>query len=358
MLARYCGADRGARVWRTVTPAALPEGVRRRQQAAAKGGAERAAEQARAAGAVTQALRHADLQGSPERVRVQREPFEARGDRAEAFAPNTRFLKERLWHVEVTFAQPQRGPIVIGDGRFLGLGIMAPVQRHEGTHAFVIEGLAGALECEEVARALRRAVMARVQNTLGPRADLGPFFSGHERDGSPAQSLHPHLTFAFDRGSRRLLILAPHVVEHRPATRDEKSNLAILDRALADFRTLRVPSVGSLALRALSTDADADPLFAASRVWESITPYQVTRHAKHVRADEALASDLRAECRRLGLPEPRVATRDTRGVPGLGLLGGARLTFEVAVAGPIVIGKSRHFGGGLFASGPPVGEAG
>jgi CRISPR-associated protein Csb2 len=99
----------------------------------------------------------------------------------------------------------------------------------------------------------------------------------------------------------------------------------------------------------VSIDADADPLFAASRTWESVTPYQVTRHAKQVGAAEALSADLRAECHRHGLPEPRVTPRELRGVPGLGLGGRARLTFEVAVDGHIVLGRSRHLGGGLFA---------
>jgi hypothetical protein len=38
------------------------------------------------------------------------------------------------------------------------------------------------------------------------------------------------------------------------------------------------------------------------------------------------------------------------GVPVVGLVGGVRLTFEVAVEGPIVLGGPRHLGGGLFAA--------
>jgi CRISPR-associated protein Csb2 len=30
------------------------------------------------------------------------------------------------------------------------------------------------------------------------------------------------------------------------------------------------------------------------------------------------------------------------------LVGSARLTFEAAVEGPIILGRSRHLGGGLF----------
>lgn len=125
--------DEGYRVWCTVTPAALPEDARRRRidpgrrRAEAKTGRERAEEQARAAAAVCQALRHARVRAGIEAIRVQREPFEGNGARVEDFAEGTRFPKERLWHVEIRFVEPMGGPLVIGDGRFLGLGVMAPV---------------------------------------------------------------------------------------------------------------------------------------------------------------------------------------------------------------------------------------
>lgn len=120
--------------WRTVTPAALPESAQRRRvdparrDQEAKTGMERKQEQVHAAAAVCQALRHAGVRLRPEVIRVQREPFEGNGERAEAFAEDTRFSKHRLWHVEVEFHEGIHGPLVIGDGRFLGLGIMTPVQ--------------------------------------------------------------------------------------------------------------------------------------------------------------------------------------------------------------------------------------
>ena len=81
----------------------------------------------RRAAAVWQALRHAGVRLRPEVIRVQREPFESNGERAEPFAEDTRFSKHRLWHVEVKFRDGVEGPLVIGDGRFLGLGIMVPL---------------------------------------------------------------------------------------------------------------------------------------------------------------------------------------------------------------------------------------
>src|SRR4029077_20702587 len=91
-----------------------------------KGAAERTMEERRAIGSVIQALRHADVPRVAQSIVVQREPFAGRGRRAEAFAAGTRFAKERLWHVEILFDSDVQGPIVIGDGRYLGLGLMAP----------------------------------------------------------------------------------------------------------------------------------------------------------------------------------------------------------------------------------------
>src|SRR5262249_28074230 len=142
-----------------------------------KGAAERLREEGRAVAAVRQALRHAQIGVQVDRVRVQREPFEARGSRAEAFAAGTRFAKERLWHVEIGLAKAYDGPIAIGDGRYLGLGVMAPVEAAASIFAFEIGAALGASDVVSVARALRRAVMARVRDQLGKRPDEGlPLF--------------------------------------------------------------------------------------------------------------------------------------------------------------------------------------
>lgn len=132
MLKHY-GFDERSQVWRTVTPVALPESARRRRidpsriGEQAKGSAERRAEQERATEAVFQVLRHAQVRCRPGTIQVQREPFEANGQSVEAFAKDTRFAKQRLWHVQIRFRGLVSGPLVIGDGRFLGLGVMAPV---------------------------------------------------------------------------------------------------------------------------------------------------------------------------------------------------------------------------------------
>jgi CRISPR-associated protein Csb2 len=229
------------------------------------------------------------------------------------------------------------------------LGVLAPLKQHHGAYSYLVEeGLVADPDPLEVSRALRRAVMARVQASLPRNAELPTFFSGHEADGSPARS-GDHLTFAFDVRHGRLLVVAPHVCGRRSPTREETKHLETLEQALAGFHELRAGSAGLLRIRTSIVEREG-PLFAASRSWKSVTRYQVTRHAKNVGAAEALSADLRLECRRCGLPNVRVTPNELQGVPGVGLVGTARLDFEVAVEGPILLGRSRHLGGGLFAS--------
>ena len=358
MLAHY-GIEDAARLWRTVTPATLPERAARRRidprraREEAKSGAERVREHAAAEWAVQQVLRHAGIGASVETIRVQREPFEGKGLRAEAFAKGTRFIKERLWHVEVGFSGPITGPLLIGDGRYLGLGLMAPVRRVKGIFAFAImEGLTEQAEPLGLARALRRAVMARVQESMGPRATLPAFFTGHGADGAPSRSgRHEHLAFAFDAPRQRLLIIAPHVLEGRQAFKDEREQyLPILANALEDFRELRAGTAGKLALTPSAMDLPDDPLLALSQTWQSLTPYRVTRHARLNDAAAVLEADLLLECHRAGLPRPQIEITETFTKPDAGLFGLAKLRFHGATAGPMLLGRDRHFGGGLFVT--------
>lgn len=353
----HYGVGAPARVFRSVTPVVLPEqGKRRRIEPArklaeAKRGLERVVEISGARAAVVQALRHAGVSAPAESIRLQREPFDGAGSRVEPFAEGTRFEKERLWHVEIAFGAPVEGPLVLGDGRFLGLGLMAPAQDVVcGMHAFAItRGLAVEPEPIGVVRALRRATMARVQAILGRREGLAPFFSGHAEDGAPIRrSRSSHLSFAFEPDFLRLLVLAPHVVERRAPTPQELGHLRTLDAALEGFCELRAGDAGVLSLSPADSGERYDSFLGRSRVWKTSTPYVVTRHAKGGAAKEALATDVRSECRRLGLPEPSVESSGVRGTPGVGLTGNLTLRFERPVVGPLLLGRTRYLGGGLF----------
>lgn len=335
MLTHYgLGEDGASLLWRSVTPLALREPT---------------------VHAVMQALRHAGVRAEVANVRVQREPFEAGGERAEAFAAGTRFSKDRLWHVEIEFVEASSGPLALGNGRYAGLGLMAPSEgpaATSGIHAFsVSNGVAADLPVE-LARALRRVVMARVRDALGlaPDAGLNRFFSGHERDGAKAAADAPrHLAYQWDAPRQRLLLIAPHRLERRGAHRDEREHLQTLTRALDGFTQLRAGAAGCLMLRRMACSA-GDPLLASARNWISLTPYVVTRHRRCRSAREALVADVIAECERYRLPRPEVSVLDIEAVPGHGLQGRVRLDFTVAVAGPIALGRSARLGGGLFCA--------
>lgn len=354
MLQHY-GAAPGftSQLWHTVTPIALPfEAAKRsRGHQTSTPSADRLAIEASAVQHIHQALRHACVPKPAVSIRVQREPFDAKGLPASAFADGNRFIHARLWHVALRFAEPVAGPLLIGDGRYLGLGLCAPVQADmEGILAYwVISGLEPSENPKTVTNALRRAVMFRVQEKLGRNAVLPPFFTGHEQDGSTLRGGgKAHLAFAFDPHLLRLLIIAPHLLESRQANKHERACLITLAAALAGLSELRAGAAGRLRLQPTAVDVENDPVFKRSRHWLSITPYQPTRHSKKCEPGQAIAEDVRVELKRRGLPAPTsVEVLDIRqGLRG-GLDAKIALSFAVAVPGPLLLGRTCHTGGGF-----------
>lgn len=112
------------------------------------------------------------------------------------------------------------------------------------------------------------------------------------------------------------------------------------------------------------------PALAASRVWESATPFVPVRFPKVVRgiSTDTIEQQLRRGCEQLLGESPVAITpfgdrslwarfrrrrKDGGGRRGPDLALGARLTFEHPVRGPIALGYGAHFGLGLFV---PVAE--
>lgn len=121
--AAHYGMSAPTAVWESVTPVALPVVVSRKS---ASDGPQRVQRQARLAQAVAHAIRHAGVPVRLLTVHVQREPWQAQGLPSTAFADTGRWPASRLWHVRIELQRPVTGPLVLGDGRFLGLGVMAP----------------------------------------------------------------------------------------------------------------------------------------------------------------------------------------------------------------------------------------
>jgi CRISPR-associated protein Csb2 len=157
-----------------------------------------------------------------------------------------------------------------------------------------------------------------------------------------------------DRARSRLLVVPPHVLDgYARPRRDDLGHVEVLRRALAGFSELRLGRQGVLRLRSSESSRSADspsgdPLCATARRWASVTDYVVTHHAKRTSAQSVVLDDVVRECQRRRLPTPKVTVREARGVGGLGVVASVELTFSVAVAGPIVLGRMRHLGGGLF----------
>jgi hypothetical protein len=82
------------------------------------------------------------------------------------------------------------------------------------------------------------------------------------------------------------------------------AGICTLHRSLNGFVELRAGACGRFDVsRGLVNTAH--PLLAAAKRWTSVTPYSVTRHAKHLSAFEALGRDVHAECTAASCLDPR-----------------------------------------------------
>ena len=231
---------------------------------------------------------------------------------------------------------------------------MRPDAPLQGVLAFAIEaGLAAADDPALVGRAARRAMLARMQANLPRGQRVPPYVSGHEDDGSRARSgTHRHIAVVPDLPRRRLLFVAPSKLQRGGVSWSEvRDDHVGVERALEGMTVLRAGRAGRLVLAPSALDAESDPLFARSREWESVSDYRVTRHRRRLSDKEALTADVVAELDRISWPAPAAiqvlsAQRGSRG----GLSGRLRLTFAAAQTGPLMIGRTAHKGGGLFAT--------
>lgn len=333
MLRHYGIGDKLKRWWRTITPIAL----------GSRYGLDGPMPEKLAA-AVADALRHEGVGARVVEVRAQKTPFERHGVEAARFATGTRFSEAALWHLDVTLDRALHGPLVLGDGRYLGLGVLAPVRDIDGLLRYrITEGLAEVAQPQVIAGALRRAVMARCGERRGGKVD--PYVHGH--DGSGPMRKEPHLHFQFDPVGGCLWIMAPHIVDHREPRNRAPHQWNDVVQAMEGFSRLLAGSAGALDLRSETIDWTGDPLLGLSRIWETVTPYAANRHRDAGSAHAALIEDVRQALVDAGLPTADIEILQCRANAD-GLAGHVRLTFAVAIEGPMVLGRSRFLGGGLF----------
>ena len=348
--------DRYARasvLFRSITPLVLGN-AHRGVNGAERGSGHRLQWERRARSAVVRALRHAGVRGEPVDIRVQREPFGRRGERAERFAAGSRFPKQSLWHVWIRFREVVRGPLILGDGRFCGLGLMEPIACRDDAFAFRLSGRnLGMGKRPPLVSALRRALMSLARDERG-RVDR--LFSGHEPEGGPdGAGHHAHVFLAADSSGGdvnsidRLVVFAPWAADRTGKPRRNERRL--FDETVRQLNVLRARGLGAFGDLTAEPVEDGDRLIRPNAIWHSVTPFVATRNLK--RRDEPaelVRSDVVAECQRRGLPTPaNVDVEDVRAGPRGGRPSArVMLRFATAVRGPILLGKDSHSGGGLF----------
>ena len=267
-----------------------------------------------------------------------------------------RFAARGLHHVEIAFAQAVRGPLAIGNGRYLGLGLMAP--QKDVLHDALVFSIASetsiaTADAASLLHAVRRALMALSRDDNG---HVPPLFSGHEREGAPARSGgHDHVFLAADDADGdgridRLIVAAPWACDR--TTKGSREDRACFARVVTTLTNVRAGRHGVLTLGSAGALVAGGPLVGPACVWESRTACHPTRHAGRGKdLDAAVVRDVIAECERRGLPKPEVELLELNAGPnGGGLAARVRLRFAVAVAGPIMLGRDSHKGGGLFAT--------
>jgi len=193
--------------------------------------------------------------------------------------------------------------------------------------------------------------MSRAQAALGRGKNLSAYFTGHAEDGAAlANGRQGHLAFVCDFPRRRLLIIAPHLLESRTEKPFETNAWADLERAVVGMTELRAGASGLLKLQPEFVDLATDSLFAPATTWTSVSNYLPTRHAKKISPEDALILDVQLELSRRRLPRAEVSVLKAELGPRKGLIGRLHLRFESAQKGPLLLGKSAHFGGGLFVA--------
>ncbi len=388
---RHYGVGREARRWRTVTPVAV------RIARPARGrlsGMTRAALEAKAARSIAAAARDVGLPTDGLIVHARREPFHARGARADAFRRAQRD-DCLLVHAELILAEPVNGLIVLGDGQYDGLGLFRPAEApHSATRR--LHGLGSSGDDEEVARfvvregppvalampiaeAARLALMSklgdRCPHEISGRTPEGPlrnetahqhaFYLPEDADGD---GVVDHLLIYCRSGFRR-------------AVRDAMDRLVSLWTHAGT--PVRHEWGVSLERVCPTSELHDSRLLGFAREWVSVTPYLKPRYDRRpphdfaARVDtyrqqilrdwriqfpkcpvpriEPIQQDGHFVSTRAGAPEPGAFVRSRRGRGGHqpDVSGGFfLLEFPTPVAGPIGIGKHAHFGMGMFERNP------
>ena len=375
-------AENSFHAWRTVIPVVLPSMKLKQQQSnevnkVADGSIEIIGKNKPVAGdedmelacAMKQALRHAGVFTPLKSILVQRESFDLNNVPSKKFIAPERLAMNDLYHTEITFEHGVTGPLVIGNGRYFGLGLMAPVvsmspvapKNDKNTYSDVLTFSinSNVSICNSnvsfFLRSVRRALMSLSRDYSGQVTQL---FSGHEpkQNKAPLKSNgHQHIFLAADDTDRdgfmdRLIVAAPWACDQ--TTKGSRENHDCFNKVVRNLIHVRAGKLGIISLKPTFFHKNSDQLAKSSHIWKSYNFYRTTRHAgrgKNVRM--AAINDIIMECERRGLPKPHVKIIEVKFVPNGGrLIARMRLYFSVEVEGPLMLGRDSHMGGGIFIS--------
>ena len=144
-----------------------------------------------------------------------------------------------------------------------------------------------------------------------------------------------------------MIAAAPWRCDH--SVRPGRGDSALFDSVVSSLEVVRAGELGVITLRANADGADDVGLAGPAQAWQSHTCYLATCPVRQ--GDDpldVLRRDVAAECGRRGLPKPDVEVLDHAGGANGRITGHLLLNFGVGVAGPLVLGRDSHLGGGLF----------
>jgi CRISPR-associated protein Csb2 len=217
------------------------------------------------------------------------------------------------------------------------------------------------------------SVAERLRTALLSRSDGAPVFGGHEAEGGVRQG-HQHALYlpSDDDGDGRI----DHLAVWAQGGFDERAIAALQELRKvwgSDGHDLHLVLVGlghPEDYGGMERGGATTPIAAKARTWQSVTPFVLTRHPKRRRGVwlDTPEDQVRRACEQLTGVTPREVVRTTgterpstwRGFylerkHGNGSRAserpyGFRLTFDVAVRGPIALGYGAHFGLGQFVA--------
>jgi CRISPR-associated protein Csb2 len=405
----------GGKVWRSITPVILPGHVKIHRPNVNDPLSVFQADQMRRScmfDLAVKAIQNAGLDPKKTTVtKLQLEPFRSRDVRADAewHLPKSQktgkaWLSDRpRVHLELSMSEAFSGPLVIGDGRFLGLGLFAtegnPGERnakkkfeYRNIHHSVVSDSTFTAALFSLGTTKHQQNFPSITQTL-PHADLFhralakhatyrgggcPVLTGCDESRRPLKGHHDHahiLPLDIDRDG-----YLDHVMIWAPIGMDAKAQMILHDmrrlytKGRLSYIDLTLVQSGCLEDFRNISDAYGENIQAVLGPhdgileWTSLTPFVPPRHMKK-NGHNSLEGQVLAELRSRGFPEAasvkQIHFENDRSLmrqkdfirrrlfgppPPIDCGFSIRIRFAEPVTGPLCLGYGSHFGLGLFTS--------